>query len=148
MGGARKLLLADTLSSESPLNFLHEKLQQFLHFLAHILNQVLPPETRAQTLHHWAHLGLTVILPVSLVLLCLYRCCCGPRCFCCCCCCSKPEEEREEFGFDAIDYDIMRMMKAPGRNGALMPRDLFEGNPREYFIDLRAKKQLPNYYNY
>ncbi|ONK55318.1 uncharacterized protein A4U43_UnF5030 [Asparagus officinalis] len=32
-----------------------------------------------------------------------------------------------------------KMMKAPGRNGELMPRDEFEGDTRTYFRDLRGK---------
>ena len=154
MEATRKMLaekINEAVKSESAGDFVVAKLQLVVHFLAEKLDQFLPPETRSQTLHHWAHLGLTVALPIALVLLCLYCCCCGGeirlgaclrRCFCCCC--SKPEPDDD----DGIDYEALNlaMMRAPGRSGALMPRGLFEGNPRGYFRDLRAKKDLPNFY--
>lgn len=130
MEGLRKLLVekarevkgADELK-ESVTEFVKEKLAQLIHvlqdaigFLAEKLDLVFPPETRAETLHRWLHVGLTVVLPVAVVLLCLYCCCCRRR--------------------------TGRMMRAPGRHGALMPRASFEGDPRGYFINLRAKKDL------
>ncbi|KAJ8512561.1 hypothetical protein OPV22_002995 [Ensete ventricosum] len=118
---------------ESVVELLKEKLAQLIHvlqdairFLAEKLDLVFPPETRAETLHRWLHVGLTVVLPVAVVLLCLYCCCCrGNRC-----CCGVG---RRGTG---------RMMRAPGRHGAFMPRASFESDPRGYFINLRAKNDL------
>ncbi|RLN35252.1 uncharacterized protein C2845_PM03G12380 [Panicum miliaceum] len=88
--------------------------------LARKVDELLPPETRSETLRRWLHVAVTVALPAALgalALLCVARCCCarGGR---------------------------RRLMVAPGRGGARMPRGVFESNPRVYFLDLRARKPL------
>jgi len=134
MEGTRKLLLVEKISEvgdfggdtkDSIRDFILKKLHLILHFLentwgflAEKLNEVLPPERRS----HWVHVGLTLVLPIALALLCLY-CCCK------CCCCSSGR-------------GAGKMMKAPGRRGALMPRASFAGNPKGYFSGLRANKPL------
>ncbi|XP_037481379.1 uncharacterized protein LOC119359173 [Triticum dicoccoides] len=88
-------------------------------------DELFPPETRSETLAQWVRVGVTVVLPPALgalVLFWLARCCC--RCRCCC--------GRGGGGG--------RTMVAPGRGGVRMPRGAFEGAPRTYFRDLRAKK--------
>nr|XP_040254225.1 uncharacterized protein LOC120972775 [Aegilops tauschii subsp. strangulata]XP_040254226.1 uncharacterized protein LOC120972776 [Aegilops tauschii subsp. strangulata] len=83
--------------------------------------ELFPPETRLETLAQWVCVGVTVVLPAALgalVRLWLARCCyCGRG-------------------------GGRRTMVAPGRSGACMPRGAFEGDPRTYFRDLRAKKPL------
>ena len=92
--------------------------------LARKVDELLPPETRSEALRQWLHFAVTVALPAALgalALLCVARCC-----WCCCC--------RARGG--------RRLMVAPGRGGARMPRGVFESNPRIYFRDLRAGKPL------
>ncbi|KAJ8631831.1 hypothetical protein MRB53_025154 [Persea americana] len=100
--------------------FLLEKLHEFVHlfenfwsFLVKKLDEVFPPETRAEKIKHWLEIGLPVALPAALLLLCI--CCCG-TCW--------------------LRRSI-KMMKAPGR-GYMMPRHVFESDPRSYFINLRS----------
>ena len=95
--------------------------------LARKVDELLPPETRSETLREWLHVAVTVALPAALgafVLLCIARCC-----WRCCCSCCRARGGR-------------RLMVAPGRRGARMPRGVFESNPRGYFRDLRAGKPL------
>ncbi|CAM0906667.1 unnamed protein product [Alopecurus aequalis] len=89
--------------------------------LAKKADELFPPETRSETLQQWLRVGVTMVLP-ALVLLCLARCCWR-------CCCARGRRGG-------------RMMVAPGRRGARMPRGAFEANPRSYFQDLRANKPL------
>ena len=92
--------------------------------LARKVDELLPPETRSEALRQWLHFAVTVALPAALgalALLCVARCC-----WRCCC--------RARGG--------RRLMVAPGRGGARMPRGVFESNPRIYFRDLRAGKPL------
>lgn len=107
-----------------------EKLHQLLllleNFWGYVLrkfDQVLPPETRSETLNHWLSVGLAVAIPLSLLFCCLY----------CCCRCCRSSGGR------------VRMMKTPGRNGLRMPRAPFEANPRTYFRGLRAGQPLREY---
>jgi hypothetical protein len=88
--------------------------------LAKKVDEFFPPESRPETLGQWLRVRLTVVLP-ALVLLCLARCCWR-------CCCARGRGRR--------------MMAAPGRRGARMPRGVFEANTRSYFLDLRANKPL------
>ncbi|WOK98452.1 hypothetical protein Cni_G07164 [Canna indica] len=136
MDSTRKFLVEQVqgdIDSSSAAEFFKEKLRQLLHvfhdalgFLAEKVDQVFPPETREETLHQWLDFGLRVVLPVVVVLLLLYCCCClGRRC-----CCGGGRR------------GLGRMMKAPGRHGARMPRATFEASPRDYFSDLRANKNL------
>ncbi|OAY73641.1 uncharacterized protein LOC109721110 [Ananas comosus] len=120
------------------LDLVKEKLAELLHFFQHIwtylvskADEVFPPDTRADTFARWTHIGLVYGLPAALALLCLY-CCRHCLCSCLCipyrclrslCCCCR------------------RMMRAPGRRGALIPRDVFESDPRGYFINLRAGRE-------
>ncbi|PUZ72852.1 hypothetical protein GQ55_2G428400 [Panicum hallii var. hallii] len=93
--------------------------------LARKVDELLPPETRSDTLRQWLHVAVTVALPAALGVLVLFyvaRCCWRS------CCCARGGRRR--------------MMVAPGRGGAHMPRDVFESNPRGYFLDLRARKPL------
>ncbi|KAK8936478.1 hypothetical protein KSP39_PZI012076 [Platanthera zijinensis] len=136
-------------------DFLLEKLHKLIRLLGDLFtifrrkaDEIFPPETRAETLSRGIHVFLTVVLPVSLVFLCLYcccfrrrGCCCGcfrrRGCFCGCfrrrgCCCGC---FRRWFSGD-------RMMRAPGRPGRYMPRSSFEADPRNYFANLHAKKDL------
>ncbi|KAF8668688.1 hypothetical protein HU200_051871 [Digitaria exilis] len=86
------------------------------------VDELLPPETRSE----WLHVAVAVVLPAALgalVLLCVARCCWR-------CCCGRARG------------GARRMMAAPGRGGARMPRGAFESNPRGYFRDLRAQKPL------
>nr|CAB3458561.1 unnamed protein product [Digitaria exilis] len=90
------------------------------------VDELFPPETRSETLRQWLHVAVTVVLPAALgalVLLCVARCCWR-------CCCGRARGGGR------------RMMAAPGRGGARMPRGVFESNPRGYFRDLRAQKPL------
>ena len=181
--------LAEKLNQVLPSirDFLLQKLHLLLHllenawgFLAEKLNQVLPPETRS----HWVHVGLTLVLPIALSLLCLYccytfhlynclYCCCkclSKPLYCCCKCLSKPLyccykclSKPLYCCYKCLSkclyccYKCLskclycccssvrgadKMMKAPGRSGEFMPRALFEGNPRVYFLGLRANKPL------
>ncbi|RCV13897.1 hypothetical protein SETIT_2G383200v2 [Setaria italica] len=94
--------------------------------LAKKVDELLPPDTRSETLRQWLHVAVTVVLPAALgalVLLCVARCCWR-------CCCARNRAPRG------------RLMVAPGRGGARMPRDVFEDDPRRYFRDLRARKPL------
>lgn len=108
------------------IEFLKEKFVQLLHllddfgrFVTEKVDQLLPPATRAETLHRWLHVGLTVVLPVALAFLVFYYCCCG-----------------------CAGRSARKMMKAPGRGGIRMPRASFESNPLGYFRDLHAGKDL------
>ncbi|CAO1939432.1 unnamed protein product [Urochloa humidicola] len=95
--------------------------------LAEKADELFPPETRSETLRQWLHVAVTVVLPAALgalVLFYLARCCCG-------CCCAR-----------GARGGAGRLMVAPGRGGARMPRGAFESNPRGYFRDLRAQKPL------
>ncbi|XP_038975504.1 uncharacterized protein LOC120106603 [Phoenix dactylifera] len=137
MEGARKLLVEKVTDVEGAeeikrnvIEFLKEKFVQLLHllddfgrFFTEKVDQLFPPATRAETLHRWVHVGLTVVLPVALAVLFLFYCC---RC----CCCRN--------GGRAAG----KMMKAPGRGGPLMPRASFESNPQAYFRGLHAGKDL------
>ncbi|XP_062190003.1 uncharacterized protein LOC133893047 [Phragmites australis] len=94
--------------------------------LARKADELLPPETRSETLRRWLHVAVTVLIPAvlgALALYCLARCCWR-------CCCSARAARRRT------------MMVAPGRGGARMPRGVFEDNPRLYFRDLRAGNPL------
>ncbi|EHA8591371.1 hypothetical protein COCNU_scaffold046694G000010 [Cocos nucifera] len=142
MEGTRKLLVEKVTNVEGVeelkrgvIDFLKEKFVQLLHllddfgrFFTEKVDQLLPPATRAETLNRWLHVGLTVVLPAGLALLFLYYC------FRCCCrsCCRRGR----------AGWAHGKMMKAPGRDGLLMPRDSFESNPLSYFRDLRAGKDL------
>jgi hypothetical protein len=97
-------------------------LATLLSALSEKVDELLPPETRSETLRQWLHVAVTVALP-ALVLLCVARCCWR-------CCCAGGARSRG------------RQMVAPGRGGARMPRDAFEDDPRRYFRDLRARKPL------
>lgn len=88
--------------------------------LAAKVDELLPPETRSETLRQWLHVAVTVVLPAVLGALVLH------------CCCGRARGSRGG----------RHMMVAPGRGGARMPRGVFEGNPRGYFLDLRARKPL------
>ncbi|CAN6176125.1 unnamed protein product [Urochloa humidicola] len=99
--------------------------------LAEKVDELFPPGTRSETLRQWLHVALTVALPAALGALvlfylarCFWRCCCG-------CCCAR-----------GARGGAGRLMVAPGRGGARMPRGVFESNPRGYFRDLRAQKPL------
>ena len=112
---------------EKVKDFIQQTLTLILHFLRNTVDfftkkfdELLPPDTRDETLKHWLHVGLTIVLPILLILLFLYCCC---RC-CCRCCCFRVAR---------------KMMKAPGRNDTLIPRNSFEANPRGYFRNLRGK---------
>ena len=94
-------------------NYLVETLNQLIQISKSRFNQILPPEI----LQQWAHVGLTGLLPICLVLFCLYLYCRNPG-----------------GGF-------CKMMKAPGRKGTVMPRATFVGNPSGYFHDLHAMKK-------
>ncbi|KAH7689946.1 hypothetical protein IHE45_02G015000 [Dioscorea alata] len=136
---------------EKAKDFIQQTLTLILHFLGNLvdfftkkLDELLPPETRDETLKHWLHIGLTIVLPILLILLFLYCCCCSclhccslffrasikmtkaccRSCHRCCICCFRGSR---------------KMMKAPGRHGTLMPRNSFEANTRGYFRDLRGK---------
>ncbi|KAJ0967810.1 hypothetical protein J5N97_024727 [Dioscorea zingiberensis] len=105
--------------------FILQTLTLVLHFFDKVgdffnkkLDEFFPPETRAETLKQWLHVGLTIVLPIVLTLLVLYYCCSR-------CCCSGVST---------------KMMKAPGRKGALIARHSFEANPQGYFQNLRGKK--------
>ncbi|KAK3127643.1 hypothetical protein QOZ80_7AG0576270 [Eleusine coracana subsp. coracana] len=98
-------------------------LATLLAAVARKADEVLPPETRSETLRRWLYVGVTVVLPAALVLFCLARCCCR------CCCAARAARRRG-------------MMAAPGRGGARMRRGVFEDDPRGYFRDLRAHKPL------
>jgi hypothetical protein len=132
----RKFLIAQVTNSSEDLKtnileFLHEKLTLLLHFisttftsLSQYFDQIFPPETRQETIHHWIHIAVSVVLPVALAAFLVF--------YCCRCCCRSSGRSR---GYG-------RMMTAPGRGGAHMPRVSFEASPRDYFINLRAKKPL------
>ncbi|OEL25269.1 hypothetical protein BAE44_0013714 [Dichanthelium oligosanthes] len=97
--------------------------------LSNKVDELFPPETRPETVRQWLHVAVTVVLPAALGALALFyvaRCCCR-------CCCGARGARGGSRG---------RMMVAPGRGGARMPRGVFEGNPRGYFLDLRARKPL------
>ncbi|KAK1296009.1 hypothetical protein QJS10_CPB15g01655 [Acorus calamus] len=144
-----------------------QKLKEALLFLCNLggyalkkIDEVFPPETRSETIHHWIDVGKSLVLPVAVGLVvlyffcycifpmmcsCVYGCCsCLPnlwRCICgcfmacwscfrgfCCCCCRGMRK--------------VKMMKAPGRRGYMMPRSRFESDPRGYFRDLHAHIDL------
>ncbi|KAJ4815441.1 hypothetical protein LUZ62_028007 [Rhynchospora pubera] len=136
MEGIRKFLVtqeSDPWKDLKPniIEFLQEKLTLLLQFIPAIFtylsekfDEIFPPETRSDTVQRWVNIAVTIVLPVSVVTFMLY---------CCCKCCCRCLGRRGGYG---------RMMKAPGRGGARMPRASFEASPRDYFINLRAKKPL------
>ncbi|KAK1297492.1 hypothetical protein QJS10_CPB15g01657 [Acorus calamus] len=123
-----------------------QKLKEVLLFLCNLggyalkkIDEIFPPETRSETLHRWIHVGKSVVLPVAvgLVVLCIFCRCCLPSlwrsiCGCfrdfCCCCCRRMRK--------------VKMMKAPGRRGYVIPRSMFESDPRGYFRGLHADIDL------
>ncbi|KAF3340853.1 hypothetical protein FCM35_KLT09697 [Carex littledalei] len=157
-----------TYLPEKFLHFLHEKLILLLHsitgiftYLSEKFDEIFPPETRSETVQHWLHILLTVVIPACLAIfvfcLCfrflsqVFLCCCRFCCWCCatafrmicwsfsqvigavsqCCCCC----------FQHSGY-VGKMMKAPGRAGVVMLRATFEASPRLYFMGLRAGQPL------
>ncbi|OAY84164.1 hypothetical protein ACMD2_09801 [Ananas comosus] len=145
------LVLESTLDDMKgdALDLVKEKLAELLHFFQHIwtylvskADEVFPPDTRADTFARWTHIGLVYILPVALVLLCL---CCCRHCLCSCLCipyrCLRSCLCIPYRCLRSLCCCCRRMMRAPGRRGALIPRDVFESDPRGYFINLRAGRE-------
>ncbi|GMH01809.1 hypothetical protein Nepgr_003648 [Nepenthes gracilis] len=96
--------------------FLH--LWHFVEQLVCKFDELFPPDTRAEKLYHWLAVA-TPFLVGALVLFLL---------FCCCkkCCCGRS----------------VRMMRAPGRGGTLIPRNIFARNPKLYFQNLHAGRSI------
>lgn len=161
---------------EKAKDFIQQTLTLILHFLGNLVDfftkkfdELLPPETRDETLKHWLHIGLTIVLPILLILLFLYCCCCSClHCFSYCIhffrvsiemmmtCCRSCLGCFSHFFRASIKMTkaccrschrccmccfggSTKMMKAPGRHGTLMPRSSFEANPKGYFRNLRGK---------
>ncbi|ONK60631.1 uncharacterized protein A4U43_C08F20760 [Asparagus officinalis] len=103
-------------------NFLWEKNVQHFNILksrwellVERISSALPSETRSEIVGEWVRVGLTALV---VVLLCVY------------CCRSKKR-----------GHGAGKMMKAPGGKGAVMGRDSFEDNPKDYFRNLHAQKK-------
>ncbi|CAK9186223.1 unnamed protein product [Ilex paraguariensis] len=115
------------VGADSMMNNVQDKQNQLflmlenfgLYFIAW-LDKVFPPETRGERLHYWLQVAAPFIIAGLILLVCL-RCCIR-----CCRCCGRGGKV------------AVKMMKAPGRNFR-MPREVFESNPRSYFLQLREK---------
>ncbi|KAK1305879.1 hypothetical protein QJS10_CPA10g01774 [Acorus calamus] len=131
-----------------------QKLKEALLFLCNLggyalkkIDEVFPPETRSETLHRWIEVSKSVVLPVAvgLVVLYFFFCCIFPILWICVCICFS-SLWRCIFGcfrgFCCSGMRKVKMMKAPGRWGHMMPRSRFESDPRGYFRGLRGDIDL------
>ncbi|KAH6823124.1 hypothetical protein C2S53_011297 [Perilla frutescens var. hirtella] len=101
---------------EEAMRVLIEKLREAFAALVNLGGEALAPEeTTVKEINNAQSYLITAAALVLLVM--LFRCCCGG---------------------DGSDGPV-RMMKAPGGNYR-MPRATFEGDPKGYFGNLRARK--------
>ncbi|GAB4840147.1 hypothetical protein Ancab_020910 [Ancistrocladus abbreviatus] len=119
---------ADDGSAKDLLSYVLMKLKEwffavwhFIEYLAGKIEEIFPPETRSKTLHRWLAVALPCLIGGLVLLL----------CFCCCkkCCCRGGRRS-------------VRMMRAPGREGVVIPRNVFARNPMLYFQNLRAGRPI------
>ncbi|KAK1273195.1 hypothetical protein QJS04_geneDACA018339 [Acorus gramineus] len=140
-----------------------QKLKEDLLFLCNLggyalkkIDDVFPPEIRSESLHRWIDVGKSVVLPVAVGLVVLYFFCycifpalwiCIYICFTGCCSCFSSLWRCICGCFRGFCYccrrgmRMVKMMKAPGR-GYMMPRSIFESDPRGYFRGLHAHTDL------
>ncbi|KAG5532699.1 hypothetical protein RHGRI_027108 [Rhododendron griersonianum] len=130
--GAENLMLKMAterdMGAEEWINYIVEKLKEWLieieNFGESLIKKVeeyLSPEARRAQLKHWL-IAAAIFIAGAVVLITCLRCCCR------CCCRGRGRAPR--------------MMRAPGRYPSRMPRDVFEGNPRSYFRNLRANTSI------
>lgn len=145
------------------LQFLHEKLILLLQFITGIFTY-LPEkflnflhEIRSETVQHWLHILLTVVIPACLAI--FVFCWCLPllsQVFLCCfhlicrfCAtaftvifwsCSQVVGAVSQCFCCCFRHsgNVGKMMKAPGQAGVFMLRATFEASPKLYFSALRA----------
>ncbi|KAI3719826.1 hypothetical protein L6452_20731 [Arctium lappa] len=107
----------------------------FFRYIIGFFNQVLPPETRDEHIHHLLDVAMPylIVTAVLIVSAWLFRCIAAILigCF---------NVVRRFFRF--IGRCLCcggRTMKAPGRSSERIQRDAFQDNPRAYFRGLRGK---------
>ncbi|GAB4840148.1 hypothetical protein Ancab_020911 [Ancistrocladus abbreviatus] len=119
---------ADDGSPKDLLSYVLMKLKEWFlavwHFIENLVgkfDEIFPPETRSKTFHRWLAVALPFLIGGVILLL----------CFCCCkkCCCG---------GWGRS----VRMMRAPGRRGFVIPRNVFARSPKLYFQNLRAGRPI------
>ncbi|KAI8539371.1 hypothetical protein RHMOL_Rhmol09G0177700 [Rhododendron molle] len=128
MGAENSMLKMATerdVGAEEWINYIVEKLKEWLivieNFGENLIKKVeeyLSPEARREQLKHWLIAAAIFIAGVVVLITCLRCCCRGGR------------------------GRAPRMMRVPGRYPSRMPRDVFEGNPRSYFRNLRANTSI------
>ncbi|XP_068669569.1 uncharacterized protein [Aristolochia californica] len=120
-------------------NFIVEKCRQFLLmlrniavFLAEKLEHILPPGARSETHHHWFVAVFLVLLAAVILLITV------PVLLCCLKCLIHLIKGVVTSIFPCFSSGE-RMMRAPGRPGVWIPRDVFQSDPGEYFRLLHAE---------
>ncbi|KAI3719823.1 hypothetical protein L6452_20728 [Arctium lappa] len=128
----------------------------FFRYISGLFNQEFPPETRDEQIRHWLDVAKPYLIVAAVLIVCI---CCVPCLFRCIAAiligCYNVVAAILIGCFNVVRWFFRfigrclccgrRWMRAPGRSSMMIPRDVFEANPRGYFLDLHGK---PNNFVY